>query len=329
MNRLQRCFSAVLVLLLLAPPEFIYGWGNEGHLAINQAAARKIPHSMPMFFRQATTRITYLGPEPDRWRSKTEPSLKDAQEPDHYINLEMLDGFGELPLGRYEFMKKLAEKRRADEAAGIKPPGGEDLLPEHVGMQPYIAMEIYERLKVAFREYRHLLADHKPTLAVQQNAVFYAGWLGHYVADASQPLHTTIHYNGWKGANPNQYTTSNQVHWEFEGKFVQRNLKQLAFENQIHAPVKLEHPFQDYMQYIRDSNALVEKFYQLEKAGAFKDAGTPEGLEFTRSRLAAGSQMLLNLWYTAWLESAVEPPKPNFDDSAPKPTEATAKPKTS
>jgi hypothetical protein len=32
---------------------------------------------------------------------------------------------------------------------------------------------------------------------------------------------------------------------------------------------------------------------------------------FTEQRLAAGSQMLLNLWYTAWIDSAVpEPGKP-------------------
>jgi hypothetical protein len=69
------------------------------------------------------------------------------------------------------------------------------------------------------------------------------------------------------------------------------------------------------MQYIRDSLAQVERLYQLEKAGAFKEKGTTEGREFIRQRLAAGAQMLANIWYTAWLESAVEPPDP----WAPKP----------
>jgi len=32
---------------------------------------------------------------------------------------------------------------------------------------------------------------------IEHKIVFYAGWLGHYVGDGSQPLHTTIHYNGW------------------------------------------------------------------------------------------------------------------------------------
>ena len=74
--------------------------------------------------------------------------------------------------------------------------------------------------------------------------------------------------------------------------------------------MRLEHPFQDYVAYLRDSNKLVEKCYQLEKAGAFQEKGTPEGREFVRQRLAAGAQMLLNMWYTAWEESGQPLPPP-------------------
>jgi hypothetical protein len=48
--------------------------------------------------------------------------------------------------------------------------------------------------------------------------------------------------------------------------------------------------------------------YALEKAGGFREKGTPEAFEFTTHRLGAGSQMLLDFWYTAWLESAKAPP---------------------
>jgi hypothetical protein len=68
-------------------------------------------------------------------------------------------------------------------------------------------------------------------------------------------------------------------------------------------PARLANPWQDYLAYLWDSHALVEKCYQLEKARGFVDAGTVESREFIRHRLAAGAQMLLNLWYTAWLES--------------------------
>ena len=55
--------------------------------------------------------------------------------------------------------------------------------------------------------------------------MFYAGWLGHYVADGSQPLHTTIQYNGWTGPNPNGYTTEHKIHAQFETAFVIANVK--------------------------------------------------------------------------------------------------------
>ena len=48
----------------------------------------------------------------------------------------------------------------------------------------------------------------------------------------------------------------------------------------------------------------VEKVYQLEKAGGFVGAGSPESRDFTAERLAAGASMLRDMIYTAWVESA-------------------------
>jgi len=304
MQTLLNRFSAVVLICVLVVPAS--AWGPEGHTWINHAAAKRIPRSMPGFLRGAADRIAYLGPEPDRWRSTTEPFLKNAQEPDHYIDLERLEGFGELPVGRYEFYKRLYEKR-----ATLTGPKADELLPEKVGLQPYITMEVYGRLKAALREYRNLKAAGKDTRATEQAAVFYAGWLGHYVADGSQPLHTTIYYNGWFGDNPHGYTTKNDIHWKFEGPFVAANLSEKKFADLIKDPVKLADPFHDYLAYLNQSFTLVPAVYELEKEGALEGAGTPESVEFTRQRLAAGAQMLLNLWYTAWVESAEPLPPPH------------------
>jgi len=61
--------------------------------------------------------------------------------------------------------------------------------------------------------------------------------------------------------------------------------------------------FTDYMAYLRHSNSLVEKTYQLEKAGAFAGAGTPQGKVFADERLAAGAIELRDMIYTAWVKS--------------------------
>jgi hypothetical protein len=92
-----------------------------------------------------------------------------------------------------------------------------------------------------------------------------------------------------------------------ETTFVNDNPEVTRFADLIRAPRHLEHPFEDYLAYLRESQALVERSYQLEKACAFDGHGSAEGRDFIRHRLAAGSQMLLDLWYTAWLDSATEP----------------------
>jgi hypothetical protein len=303
----------VLVLVSAALVQQAFGWGDEGHKAINKAAAGKATQSMPVFLRKASARIEYLGPEPDRWRHKEEFSVKYAQEPDHFIDLERVDWMKELPKGRYAFYRALYEKRAQMNGAsenGIRP---DDLLPERVGLQPYIAMEVYDRLKIAFREYRRMKAAHQSTVAVEQNIIFYMGWLGHYVGDGSNPLHTTIRYNGWVGDNPNGYTTARKIHWMMEGQFVGANINQLPFADMVKAPVKLDDPWTDYQKYLRESQKSVELCYQLEQSGGFVGAGTKESREFIRERLAAGAQMLANMWYTAWVESEKEPEKPVYD----------------
>jgi hypothetical protein len=300
----------VLAAVLCVSFQQAFGWGNEGHQAVNKTAAGKLPASMPAFLQKASARLEYLGPEPDRWRHREEIMVKNAQEPDHFIDLERVSDVAQLPEGRYAFYKLLYEKRAAGNLNGFKP---DELLPDKVGLQPYITMEVYDRLKIAFREYRHLQAAHQNTEAVEQNIVFYMGWLGHYVSDGSNPLHTTINYNGWTTANPNAYTTAHNIHWMMEGKFVGDNLPQLSFADLVTAPTILDHPFQDYIKYLRESNTHVEKCYQLEKLHGFEAAGTAESRDFIRRRLAAGSQMLLNLWYTAWLESEKEPERPKYE----------------
>ena len=304
MKLAKRSARVAAVLCLIGLYVQIAGaWGDIGHRMINRTAAEHIPASMPQFLKQAAPHIEYLGPEPDRWRNPQEASLKNAQEPDHFIDLERVADIPQLPEGRYDFYRLLSAKKAAAKSHA------DDFDPDKVGLQPYAAAEVFQRLVVAFREYRRLQKEGKPTADAEQNAIFYAGWLGHYVADGANPLHTTIQYNGWVGDNPNGYTTSKNIHWDFESGFVQRAQQYLAFGDLLKDPVVLQHPFEDYVAFLRASHAQVERIYQLEKAGAFNETGTAEGREFVRERLAAGAQELLNLWFTAWQQSAVPLPE--------------------
>jgi hypothetical protein len=285
--------SALIVLLcLISAPETAHAWGNEGHRLINRLAATNLPADVPAFLRSEASQneIEYLGPEPDRWRSPAEPELVAAQAPEHFIDLEPADALGPLPHKRLDFEAMVF-------AAGQRP--------EKLGLQPWVATEVWERLKASLREYRQLSAEHKDTRAVEQAAVFYAGWLGHYVADGSQPLHTTIQYNGWVGPNPNNYTTAHKIHWEFEGPFVGANFHGPEVQAKMTQSQALTGDiFDDYVAYLRHTAKYVEKVYQLEKAGGFGGAGTEESRDFTAERLAAGASMLRDMIYTAWQQSA-------------------------
>lgn len=301
--------AAAVVLLPVMMVEQGAAWGRDGHMMINRLAGEALPKDVPEFLRtkQAVDALEYYGPEPDRWKSPTEPELGAAQSPEHFLDMEYADLIGELPRKRYDYVRALAVAQKAHPDLA--------LTPEKVGLQPYQTVEVWERLKSAMRDYRGLVADNKDTKPVECEIVFLAGWLGHYVADGSQPLHTTIQYNGWTGPNPNGYTTEHKIHAQFESTFVSANMKAAEIAPLIPAkPVLLGDVFTDYMAYLRKSNGLVEKTYQLDKTGAFTDAGTAEGRQFAAERLAAGATELRDMIYTAWVKSGDPVPKPKWQD---------------
>jgi hypothetical protein len=300
LSALVHLCSALLLLLVFAPASAL-AWGDAGHIAINRTAAEKIPTEMPWFLRAAAARLAWLGPEPDRWRSPTEAALREAQAPDHYIDLEEIDWLRPLPPDRYSYIRAIYDYRAAHPGAGVP-------APEKIGFQPYIAIEIYDRLKVAFRQYRRAQAEHSSTASAEADAIFYAGWLGHYVGDGSNPMHTSIHYNGWVGENPKHYTTSHELHTRMEATFVDANPEVTRFADLVGRPRLLDRPFDDYLAYLRQSQSMIERCYQLEKMGGFEGHGTAESREFIRRQLGRGAQMLLNLWYTAWVDSAADAP---------------------
>jgi len=291
--------ASTLISVLATQPA--WAWGSDGHRMINRLAAQYLPADVPAFLHSgnALDTMDYLGPEPDRWRQRdAEPELVATQAPDHFIDMEYADLVGTFPKARYDFIRALA-------AAQLKHPDL-PLTPEKVGMQPWQVEEVWQRLKVDFREYRKLVAANKDTAPVQTAILFDAGWLGHYVGDGSQPLHTTIQYNGWTGPNPNGYTTDHKIHALFETIYVSANIKPADIAPLVATtqPKTIDDEWTNYLDYLRHTNSLVEKTYQLEKAGGFIDAGTPEAKAFTEERIAAGAIELRDLIYSAWVHSA-------------------------
>ena len=292
---------------------FSFGWGSRGHEIINRVAFATLPGNLPAFLRtrQALDEMVYLGPEPDRWRSPAEPELSAAQAPEHFLDLELADLAAPegLPAGRFEFIRDL------DRARSQYPRLAAKLTPQNVGLLPWRANEMFETLKADMREYRTRLADHQPTHGVQQAILYDAGVLGHYVADGSQPLHTTIDYNGWvETQNPEGFTREHHIHSQFETQFVETNIRAEDVRPLVPAsPHMLDSPFQDFIAYLRTSNRQVKEVYRLEKDGGLDGSGMAQSRSFVAERLAAGATMLRDMIYTAWIQSADPLPERNYD----------------
>ncbi|MCU1323568.1 MAG: hypothetical protein JWM43_3217 [Acidobacteriaceae bacterium] len=296
---LVRVAVAVAMVPLLCSASAL-AWGRDGHIIINRLAVLNLPKDVPAFLRNgsAADMMAYLGPEPDQWKTpQAAVELSSEQTPDHFIDLEWANLVAPLPKKRYDFIRAL-------DAAQTKNPKIK-MTPENIGMQPWQVEEVYQRLKVGMWEYRKAVAANLDTKPAESAIVFYAGWLGHYVADGSQPLHVTIQYNGWTGENPHGYTTEHKIHAQFESIYVKANLKEADVQPLVAAaaPKLLNDQWSDYLAYLQASNGYVEKLYQVQKAGGFTDAGTAEGKAFTEERLAAGAIELRDMIYTAWVRS--------------------------
>ena len=284
------------LLLVLTIPGRVSAWGEYGHRLVGRTATAALPREMPAFFRNAGAQLAYLNPEPDRWRERAEreldPALDGATAPDHFIDLELVP-----------------EQRRAALAAPTRYAFADSLRtlqlePATVGMLPFRIIELTQALRTDFRRWRD--APNATTRAwIEQRIIDDAGILGHYVADGSNPAHTSVQYNGWTGPNPDGYTTDRTFHARFESGFVQARIVDgdvtplVARTPQVIPDVRT-----GVLAYLNRTNGELRALYELEKASPFTPTNTDAAhRRFAAERLAAGATMLRDLWWTAWVTS--------------------------
>ena len=286
--------TTVAAVLTLTVVGTAVAWGFEGHTMVGRAAAAGLPADMPAFFSGAADQLAYLNPEPDRWRDDELSYMNEAWAYDHYIDLENVPAGALDTSNRFDYLEALY-------AAGVEAPH------QRAGFLPYRIHELYQRLATGFARWR-LSESEEERVWIEERIISDAGILGHYVADASNPHHTTIHYNGWAdGApNPEGYTTSRDFHWRFESEFVSAHI---GYDDVAGAvPAGVEPPADSWtaiLDFITETHQLVVPLYELEKRYGFgTDWTASETKAFAVDRLAAGAVMLRALWYGAWVESA-------------------------
>src|SRR5215831_4870266 len=274
----------VIALLAFTPP--IAAWGERGHQAANRTAVRAIPDDGPTFLRAHEDWIVYLSTIPDSWRQASEPFQKIIEDPNHGWFREQFAFITDanLPRSRYEFVLALdAEHRRLVAAGDTKIAALTNI--RWTGTLPYAAVETYEQMVAGMRRYRAARAKGADSCLVELEIASYMGRLGHYTADGAQPLHDSIHHDGWLGANPKGYTTDPRVHGRFESRFVDAiALTSDDIQSDVPAAVVLPDAFDAVIAHLDAAATHVEEVYQMDKAGVFEPDAAPSSPQYARAK---------------------------------------------
>ncbi|MDB5422813.1 MAG: hypothetical protein JWQ29_229 [Phenylobacterium sp.] len=300
-----------LAALITAAPGAALAWGNTGHRIIGEAAVLALPGDLPAFLRnpQAARDVGELSREPDR--SKGAGKVHDSdRDPGHFLDLGD-DGkvFGGPALDALP-------ATRADYDAALRAVGQDSW---KAGYLPYSIVDRYQQLAKDFAFWRVLHAAEANPAWKAHRAFFTAdrqrreaqiletaGQLSHFVGDGSQPLHVTIHFNGWGDfPNPGGYSNA-RLHAPFESDLVQANITLAMIRPRLAPPRPVTGPIEKHAaDYLAATGRLVIPFYQMEKAGGLAP-GDPRGVALAEQQIAVGASELRDLIADAWRVSATQ-----------------------
>lgn len=305
---MKRLARLALAALITAAPGVAFAWGNTGHRILGEAAAMAFPSELPAFLRapQAVADIGEYSREPDR--AKGVGKLFDSEHsPAHFVDL----GDDGLILGGPALLA--LPPNRADYDTALRAVSQDSW---KAGYLPYAILDSEQALTRQFAYWRVLkyaeadpkwkahrawyTADRRRREAQILQAI---GQLSHFVGDGSQPLHVTIHFNGWGNfPNPNGYSNA-KLHGPFEGDLVQASITRAMISAKMTPLRSVAGPMDRHVaDYLAATGAQVIPFYEMEKAGGMAP-GDPRGAAFALKQLVIGSSELRDMVAEAWRAS--------------------------
>ena len=225
----RRLIVAVAMFALLVTPRPAAAWGIEVHKFIMSRAIELLPSEIRPYFQKYQASVVEHAGDPDLWRT-----VGWLEEPPHHF-VDM-DAYGPYPFTQFPHDYDEAVKRYGLEFV------------QKNGTLPWRSEEIYKKLAEAFTQ--------KATYS-RENIRLFASVLSHYVADAHQPFHAALNYDG-------QLTGQWGVHSRFESELFER------YESKVHLspvlPAPVASPREFVIAALTTSFSFVQPVLEADKA---------------------------------------------------------------
>ncbi len=269
--------------LFLIPFISAFTWGFFAHKKLNQLAVFTLPPEMITFYKKNIDCLVAHATDPDSRRYSVEGEAEK-----HYIDL---DHYGSIPFDSIPKKWKDAVKKYSEDSL------------KAYGIVPWQVEKMVYSLSDAFREMN------------VDRILYLSANLGHYIADAHVPLHTTENYNGqmtnqkgihgfWESRLPelfadqwNLFTgraayiqNTNEAIWQIVKESYSEKDSVLKFEAELSATWSADKKY---------SYENGKKIFSQEYAEAYNNK--MDGMVNRRMKKAIYS--IGSFWYTAWVNA--------------------------
>ncbi|MFN4144658.1 MAG: zinc dependent phospholipase C family protein [Runella sp.] len=262
-------------------------WGFWAHQRINRLAVYTLPPEMQVFFKKQINYLAENAVNPDRRRYAV---VGEAAR--HYIDAE---AYGDSALYKLPLYWKDAVAQYGEDSLLLN------------GTVPWAIQQYHYLLTEAFRQ--------KNTRRILRLAAD----LGHYIADAHVPLHTTRNYNGqltgqegihafWESRLPELYADEYDMFVgaaAYEEKPARRAWQAVqqahaALDTVLRFEIILSKSFKIEQKYtLEERNGIIAKTYSREFAQKYHQLLDHQ----VERQMRAAVKMIGDFWFTAWVNA--------------------------
>lgn len=261
-------------------------WGFFAHMRINHLAVFTLPSGINRFYKANIKYLSDHAVDPDKRRY-----ADTAEAPRHYLDVELYEQhIDSIP-------------RKWDDAVQKY---GIDGLTKN-GILPWQIQKSYYKLVNAFKD--------RDSLKI----LIYSAYLGHYIADAHVPLHTTQNHNGqltdqvgihafWESRLPELFS-QDYNYLVGQARYIENPLTEIwkvitythsLVDSVLTLEADLNKTFPGYRKYsFSERNNQVLKQYSMEYARAYHTSMN----NMVEKQMKSAVLTIGSFWYSAWIDA--------------------------